>query len=149
MSDNDSSRYIKPDISLLNEEHVKRYRETGGKIGHIWNGATALLLTTIGNKSGQPRTTPLIYAQDGSDYIVVASKGGAPNHPAWYLNVSMNPEVEIQVKDRVMKATATTVEGRERERLWKLATDVWPNYDQYAERTKRRIPVVKITPRGD
>ncbi len=142
----DSSRYIQTDISLLNEEHVKRYRETGGEVGHIWNGATALLLTTVGNKSGQLRTTPLIYAQDGDDYVIIASKGGAPSHPAWYLNISKTPEVEIQVLDKVMQATATTVEGAERERLWKVATDVWPNYDQYAERTDRLIPVVKLTP---
>ncbi len=142
----DSSRYIQTDISLLNEEHVKRYRETNGEVGHIWNGATALLLTTIGNKSGEPRTTPLIYAQDGDDYVIVASKGGAPSHPAWYLNISKTPEVEIQVLDKVMKATAVTVEGAEREHLWQVATDVWPNYDQYAERTERLIPVVKLTP---
>lgn len=144
MSDNNP--YVQPDLGLLNEEHVKRYRETGGEVGHIWNGATALLLTTIGNKSGRPRTTPLIYARDGENYVVIASKGGAPSHPAWYLNVSKTPEVEIQVKDRIMKATASTVEGEERERLWKVATAVWPNYEQYAERTDRLIPVVRLTP---
>ncbi|TGD71275.1 nitroreductase family deazaflavin-dependent oxidoreductase [Mangrovimicrobium sediminis] len=142
----DDSRYIKTDISLLNQEHVARYRETNGEVGHIWNGATALLLTSIGNKSGEPRTTPLIYASDGDDYIVVASMGGAPRHPAWYLNVERNPQVEIQVLDKVMPATATTVEGPERERLWQVVTAQWPNYDQYQERTERRIPVVKLTP---
>jgi len=142
----DSNRYVQTDLSLLNQEHVKRYRETNGEVGHIWNGATALLLTTVGNKSGQPRTTPLIYAKDGDDYVVVASKGGAPSHPAWYLNISKTPEVEIQVLDKVMKARATTVEGAERERLWKVATGVWPNFDQYAQRTDRLIPVVKLVP---
>ncbi|MFV8817938.1 nitroreductase family deazaflavin-dependent oxidoreductase [Haliea sp. E17] len=142
----DASRYVQTDISLLNQEHVKRYRETNGEVGHLWNGATALLLTTIGNKSGEPRTTPLIYAQEGDDYVIIASKGGAPTHPAWYLNISKTPEVEIQVLDKVMKATAVTVEGAERDHLWKVATEVWPNYDQYAERTERLIPVVKLTP---
>jgi deazaflavin-dependent oxidoreductase (nitroreductase family) len=146
VSDDKTSRYVQADLSLLNEEHVKRYRETGGEVGHIWNGATALLLTTVGNKSGQSRTTPLIYARDGNDYIVVASKGGAPSHPAWYLNICKTPEVEIQVKDRVMKAYATTVEGAERDRLWRAATEVWPNYEQYAQRTERLIPVVKLKP---
>ncbi len=145
----DTSRYRQPDLSLLNQEHVRRYRETDGEVGHIWSGATALLLTTVGNKSGEPRTTPLIYARDGNDFIVIASKGGAPKHPAWYLNICKTPEVEIQVKEKVMKATATTVEGPERERLWQLAVDVWPNYEQYAERTERRIPVVRLTPLGD
>lgn len=148
MSDEKSKRYIQPDYSLLNHEHVKRYRETGGEVGHIWNGATALLLTMTGRKSGEVRTTPLIYAADGDDYIIIASKGGAPTHPAWYLNVSKTPEVEIQVKDKVMKATATTVHGAERERLWQVATSVWPNFDQYAERTEREIPVVKLMPRS-
>ncbi len=145
---NNDDRYIKTDISLLNEEHVKRYRETGGEVGHIWNGVTALLLTTTGRKSGQKRTTPLIYARDGDDFIVVASKGGAPSHPAWYLNIAQTPEVEIQVMDQVLKADSETVEGPERERLWKVVTDLWPNYDQYAERTDRKIPVVKLTPRA-
>ncbi len=148
MSDEEkASRYITPDYSLLGDEHVKRYRETNGEVGHIWNGATALLLTTIGNKSGKPRTLPLIYARDGDNYLVVASKGGSPTHPAWYLNVSDNPEVEIQVKDQVMQATARTAKvGEERDRLWKILTDIWPNYDQYAERTERLIPVVILEP---
>jgi deazaflavin-dependent oxidoreductase (nitroreductase family) len=146
MSDEKSKRYIQPDYSLLNQEHVQRYRETAGEVGHIWNGATALLLTMTGRKSGKSLTTPLIYAFDGDDYIVIASKGGAPTHPAWYLNVSQTPEVEIQVKDKVMKATASTVHGAERERLWEVANCVWPNFDQYAERTDREIPVVKLTP---
>ncbi len=144
----DSDRYVKTDTSLLGDEHVKRYRETNGEVGHIWNGATALLLTAIGNKSGEPRTTPLIYGQDDRDYFVVASKGGAPQHPAWYLNVSKNPDVEIQVKDRVMKATASTVEDGDRDRVWKIMTDVWPNYDLYAERTDRKIPIVRLTPKA-
>ena len=142
------SRYIQPDLSLLNAEHVRRYRETGGDVGHIWNGATTLLLTTTGRKTGQQHTTPLIYAKSGDDYVIVASKGGAPQHPAWYLNLSKTPTVEIQVRDKVMPATATTVEGSERERLWRAATEIWPNYDQYAERTDRRIPVVKLTPKA-
>lgn len=148
MSEEQSARYVQPDLSLLNQEHVQRYRESNGAIGHIWNGATALLLTTTGRKSGEMRTTPLIYAADGNDYIVIASKGGAPTHPAWYLNISKTPDVEIQVRDKVMQATASTVEGEERERLWSVATQVWPNFDQYAERTGRLIPVVRLTPRG-
>lgn len=148
MSDDTKKRYIQPDYSLLNADHTQRYRETGGEVGHIWNGATALLLTTIGRRSGEPRTTPLIYASDGDDYIIVASMGGAPKHPVWYLNLEKTPEVEIQVKDKVMKATATTAQGAERERLWKVVNEVWPNYDQYAERTDRKIPVVKLTPHG-
>jgi deazaflavin-dependent oxidoreductase (nitroreductase family) len=78
-------------------EHARRYIETGGADGHIWNGATTLLLTTKGRRSGEERTTPLIYGKDGDRYVVVASKGGAPENPDWYRNLSVNPAVEVQV----------------------------------------------------
>lgn len=147
MSDKvDESRFIQPDYSLLGDEHVKRYRETNGEVGHIWNGATALLLTTTGNKTGKSRTLPLIYGRDGSDYLVVASKGGAPQHPAWYLNLMHNPDAEIQVKEKKLKVHARTANSQERGRLWKIMTDVWPNYDQYTQRTDRLIPVVILSP---
>ncbi len=142
-------KYIQPDLSLLGAEHVKRYRETNGEVGHIWNGATALLLTTIGRKSGEARTQPLIYGTHQGKYIVVASKGGAPSHPAWYLNLCETPQVEIQVKEQVMKATARTADDAERETLWQVMTAVWPNYEQYAERTERKIPVVVLEPQGN
>src|SRR5262249_39840819 len=90
--------------SLFGEEHVRRYRETGGKVGHLWReGATVLLLTTTGRTSGERRTTPLIYAQDGDRYVIIASKGGAPDHPGWYKNLAKTPEVELQVKDEVFR----------------------------------------------
>lgn len=142
----DESRFIKPDYSLLGDEHVRQYRETNGEIGYIWNGATVLLLTSIGNKTGQRRTTPLIYARDGEDYLVVASKGGMPSHPAWYLNLIKDPDAEIQVKERRFKVRARTGDSSERSRHWKIVTDVWPNYDQYVQRTDRFIPVVVLTP---
>lgn len=142
-------KYIQPDLSLLGAEHVKRYRETNGEVGHIWNGATALLLTTIGRKSGEARTQPLIYGTHQGKYIVVASKGGAPSHPAWYLNLCETPQVEIQVKEQVMKATARTADDAERGTLWQVMTAVWPNYEQYAERTERKIPVVVLEPQGN
>jgi len=148
MSTEQGSRYIQPDYSLLGEEHVKAYRETNGETGYIWNGAPVLLLTTIGKKSGQPRTIPLIYAREGDKYILIASKGGAPEHPVWYRNLVKTPAVEIQVKEKIMKGRARTAEGAEREQLWQVATQVWPNYDQYKERTDRLIPVVVIEPVG-
>jgi proline iminopeptidase len=131
--------------SLFGDEHVRRYRETGGAVGHIWReGSTILLLTTTGWKSGEKRTSPLIYAKDGDDYIIVASKGGAPDHPAWYQNLDKNPEVELQVKDEVFRARARTVQGEQRERLWRKANEVWPYYNDYAKRTAREIPVVLL-----
>jgi deazaflavin-dependent oxidoreductase (nitroreductase family) len=131
--------------SLFGDEHVRRYRETGGAVGHIWReGSTILLLTTTGRKTGEKRTAPLIYAQDGPRYVIIASKGGAPEHPGWYENLEKTPEVELQVKDEVFQARARTAKGEERERLWRLANQVWPHYDEYVKRTTREIPVVVL-----
>jgi deazaflavin-dependent oxidoreductase (nitroreductase family) len=138
------SDYVKPDLSLVGPEHVRRYRETDGEVGHDWNGASCLILTTRGRRSGEPRPQALIYGRDGDRYVVVASKGGAPTHPAWYANLVAEPRVEVQVRADRFQAIARSAEGAERERLWKLMTRVWPNYDQYATRTERRIPVVVL-----
>jgi proline iminopeptidase len=131
--------------SLFGDEHVRRYRESGGQVGHIWReGSTILLLTTTGRTSGEARTAPLIYAEDGDRYVIVASKGGAPDHPGWYKNLAKNPEVELQVKDEVFRARARTATGEERERLWRKANAIWPHYDEYAKKTPREIPVVVL-----
>jgi proline iminopeptidase len=131
--------------NLFGDEHVRRYRETNGEVGHIWRkGSTILLLTTKGRKSGERRTVPLIYAEDGDRYVIVASKGGAPEDPGWYQNIEKNREVEVQVKDAVFLARARDAEGEERERLWRKANEVWPDYDQYAKKTSREIPVVVL-----
>jgi proline iminopeptidase len=131
--------------TLFGDEHVRRYRETDGAVGHIWReGSTILLLTTRGRKTGEKRTTPLIYAEDGDRYVIVASKGGAPDHPGWYKNLAQNPEVELQIKGEIFAAHARTAEGEERERLWRKANEVWPHYDEYATRTPRQIPVVVL-----
>jgi proline iminopeptidase len=131
--------------NLFGDEHVRRYRETGGAVGHIWrNGTTILLLSTTGRKTGEKRTAPLIYVQDGDRYVVIASKGGAPEHPGWYENLEKTPEVELQVKDEVFRARARTVTGDERARLWRKMNEVWPPYDDYAKKTDREIPVVVL-----
>jgi deazaflavin-dependent oxidoreductase (nitroreductase family) len=132
------------DRSLFGEEHVRRYRETGGEVGHIWNGVPALLLTTTGRRSGEERTTPLIYGQDGDAYVVVASKGGHPHDPAWYLNLSADPAVEVQVGPERFAARARTADAEERRRLWPLMTSIWPAYDDYQAKTEREIPVVVL-----
>jgi proline iminopeptidase len=135
--------------TLFGDEHVRRYRETGGKVGHVWrNGSTILLLTTTGRATGQRRTVPLIYAQDGPRYVIVASKGGAPDHPGWYKNLEKSPEVELQVQDDVFQARARTAHGEERARLWPKATAVWPAYDDYVKKTTREIPVVVLERAG-
>jgi len=131
--------------NLFGDEHVRRYRETGGEVGHEWReGSTILLLTTTGRKSGEPRTTPLIYAEDGDRYVIVASKGGAPEHPGWYENLAKTPEVELQVRDEVFQAHARVAEGEERDRLWRKANEVWSHYDEYQTKTDREIPVVVL-----
>jgi len=132
--------------SLTGDEHVRRYRETGGEVGHDWRrGSKVLLLTTKGRRTGEPRTVPLIYEDTGDGaYVIVASKGGAPEHPGWYRNLVADRDVEVQVRDDVFAATARTAEGEERERLWRLATRQWPDYDAYQQRTEREIPVVVL-----
>jgi deazaflavin-dependent oxidoreductase (nitroreductase family) len=131
--------------SLYGEQHVKRYRETGGEVGHRWKrGSKILLLTTKGRKSGEPRTAPLIYEEDGDRHVIVASKGGAPKNPGWYRNLEKEPNVELQVLDEVFPAVARTAEGEERERLWRLVNQQWPDYDGYQTRTDREIPVVVL-----
>jgi deazaflavin-dependent oxidoreductase (nitroreductase family) len=131
--------------NLFGEEHVRRYRETNGEVGHVWReGSTILLLTTKGRTTGEPRTTPLIYAQDGDRYVIVASKGGAPEHPGWYRNIEHDPDVELQVLGDVFPARARTAEGEERERLWRAANEVWRHYDEYQTKTDREIPVVVL-----
>jgi deazaflavin-dependent oxidoreductase (nitroreductase family) len=132
------------DDRLFGDEHVRVYRETGGERGYHWRGTTILLLTTTGRKSGETRTTPLIHRVDGDRWIVVASKGGAPEHPGWFLNLSENPDVEIQVRDEVIAARASVVGDEEHDRIWSLMTEVWPDYDSYQEKTDRRIPLVAL-----
>ena len=131
--------------TLFGDEHVRRYRETDGEVGHIWRrGSKVLLLTTRGRRTGEPTTTPLIYENADGAYVVIASKGGAPKHPGWYRNLAKNPTVEVQVLGDRFPARARTAEGEERERLWRLAAQQWPDYDTYQQRTDREIPVVVL-----
>jgi deazaflavin-dependent oxidoreductase (nitroreductase family) len=139
-----SAAYVPPDLALFGDEHIRQYVATDGEIGHLWNGATCLILTTRGHRSGIARSCPLIYGTDADVYVVVASKGGAPTHPGWYLNLQADPRVDVQVKAERFVAMARTAEGAERDRLWRLMTGVWPNYDEYTRRTDRRIPVVVL-----
>lgn len=127
-------------------KHTRRYIESGGEDGHEWNGATTLVLTTLGRKSRKLRHNALIYVEDGGRYYLVASFGGHPQHPAWYLNLVDEPDVRIQVKDRVMDAEARTLEGDRREAILAKATEMWPDYAEYQTKTDRLFPVVEITP---
>jgi deazaflavin-dependent oxidoreductase (nitroreductase family) len=129
---------------MFGEAHIARYRETDGEVGYEWNGVPTLLLTTTGRKSHEPRTVALIFGRDGDRCIVIASMGGAPRHPLWYRNLEADPEVEVQIKGEHFRARARTAEGEERDRYWALMAEQWPNYDAYAARTTRVIPVVVL-----
>jgi deazaflavin-dependent oxidoreductase (nitroreductase family) len=124
------------------KEHIDRYIASDGESGHIWRGVTTLLLTVTGRKSGEQHRTALIYGQDGDNYIVVASKGGAQKHPEWYRNLVANPEVEVQVLGDLFKAHARTATDAERPALWEMMAKIWPAYLDYQKKTDRLIPVV-------
>jgi deazaflavin-dependent oxidoreductase (nitroreductase family) len=128
--------------TLFGGEHVEKYVETNGDEGHDWNGTQTLILTTRGRRSGQPRSNALIYGRDGDDYLVVASMGGAPRHPKWYLNLVDNPEVEVQVKADRFRAKARPATPEEKRRLWPIMVEHWPSYDDYQRKTQRDIPLV-------
>jgi deazaflavin-dependent oxidoreductase (nitroreductase family) len=129
---------------LFGREHIDRYIETDGAEGHEWEGTTALLLTTTGRKSGRRHTVPLIYQENDGDYLVVASKGGADEPPEWYLNLSADPQVEVQVLADRFTARARTASPEEKPALWQAMTAVWPGYDDYQKKTTREIPVVVL-----
>ena len=135
-------------------EHVKLYR-TDPEKAHMWDSTVAggtgplptLLLTTTGRNSGKPRALPLIYGEAGDSYVVIASKGGMPNHPIWYLNLGANPDCDLMVGPKPVSARARTADGEERERLWKKMAEIYPPYDEYQQRAAARvIPVVVLDP---
>ncbi len=140
------SNYTAPDLALVGESHIKAYRDTDGEVGYLWNGVPTLLLTTKGRRTGEPRTSALIFARDGDDYLVVASMGGAPRHPQWYLNLTADPQAEIQVRAERIPVVTRTASAEEKPRLWRIVTALWPNYDVYQSRTEREIPVVVLSP---
>jgi deazaflavin-dependent oxidoreductase (nitroreductase family) len=136
-----------PDYSLFGDEHVRQYEATNGQTGHEWNGTNVLILRTTGRKTGKQRKTPLIYGRDGKDYLIVASKGGAPEDPKWYLNLQDTPDIEIQVKGDVLPVRARTASAQEKARLWPTMAKEWPDYDKYQKSTPRDIPLVILSPR--
>jgi deazaflavin-dependent oxidoreductase (nitroreductase family) len=129
---------------LYGQEHVERYEATDGEQGHDWQGTQTLILTTRGRRSGEPRKTPLIYGELGDDLLVVASKGGSPEPPAWYRNLQADPDVDVQVWGERFKARARDATPEEKPELWKIMTQEWPAYDEYQTRTDRAIPVVVL-----
>jgi len=130
-------------------EHTRKYVESGGEEGYMWRGFPTVVLTTTGRKSGDLRRNALIYGKDGDDFILIASYGGRPTHPLWYLNLVADPSVTIQERADVISGVAETVpEGEERDRLWAQMVSIFPPYAEYQAKTERRIPVVRVTPAG-
>lgn len=134
-------------LLVVSRIHVALFRLTRGRVGGtIGKNLPVLLLTTIGRKSGKRRTTPLLYVEDGGRYVIVASVGGAPKHPAWYLNLRAEPNATIEVGGRTLAVRGETAGPEERVRLWQALTRMYPTYDAYQSRTTRIIPVVALTP---
>lgn len=125
-------------------DHMNRYLETDGEDGHIWRGVPTLLLTTLGRSSGEQRMLPLIYGKDGDDHIIIASKGGHADHPAWFLNLEASNRVSVQVAADKFSATAEVVEGADRARIWDMMAEIFPPYNDYQQKTDRLIPVVRL-----
>jgi deazaflavin-dependent oxidoreductase (nitroreductase family) len=134
------------------KDHLARYIATDGEDGYLWDASLGggkgmiptLLLTTVGRKSGKSLTMPLIFGRSGDEYVIVASKGGAPAHPAWYLNLQANPKVHVQVKADKFIAEARTANAAERAALWPKMVDIYAPYARYQTKTEREIPVVVL-----
>lgn len=146
---------LAPNLPQWMLDHTKRYLSSGGKDGHMYDvevpnvgklTVPSLLLATKGRKSGEKFLFPLFYGKTGKSYFIVASKGGAPEHPGWYKNILANPDVEVQVGTDHLKAKARTASGEERAKLWKDALVFWPPYADYEKKTDREIPVVVLDP---
>ncbi len=132
----------------MSAAHVFLYRATRGTFGGMTMGVPTLLLTTVGRKTGKARTAPLMYGRDGDNLVLIASKGGAPEHPLWYTNMKANPDVEVQVGGNVRKVRYRDATPEERPRLWRMMAEQYPSYDDYQKKTTREIPVVVLEPRA-
>jgi F420H(2)-dependent quinone reductase len=133
-------------LKLGSGVHSGVYRATGGKLFGRMGKSPILLLNTVGRKSGKKRTSPLLYVMDGEDFVIIASKGGAPTHPAWYLNLKANPEASVEVGDREVRVRAEDADSEEKGRLWQKMVEMYPTYDDYQSKTKREIPLLILRP---
>lgn len=133
-----------PEINDFNRRIIEEFRANGGETFGPFKGRNLLLLTTTGAKSGEQRTTPLVYSRDGDRLVIIASMGGAPKHPAWFHNITANPEVTLEVGTEKFSARASVAEGAERDRLYAQQAAEMPAFNEYQEKTTRRIPVVVL-----
>ncbi len=132
----------------FNQQIISEFRANKGVVGGPFEGAPMLLLTATGAKSGEQRTTPLVYLPDGDRYLIFASKGGAPTNPAWYHNLVAHPEATVEVGTEKFQATATELRGEERDRLYSKQAELRPAFGEYQQKTSRTIPVIALTRRA-
>jgi deazaflavin-dependent oxidoreductase (nitroreductase family) len=130
--------------NALTRAHASVYRRSGGRVGRTFRGAPVLLLDHVGRKSGKRRTNPLLFLADGDDLVIVASNGGAPRHPSWWLNLREHPDTTVQVYGEKRHVRARVAGPAERERLWPRLVEMYPDYAAYQRHTKREIPVVLL-----
>jgi len=141
-NDNDITKTT--DINAFNRSIIDEFRANGGKVGGMFAQAPLLLLTHTGVKSGLPRTSPLVYSLDGDRIVIIASKGGSPAHPHWFLNIEANADVTVELPGESFAARAVITESDERTRLFRAQADMMPNFDEYQSKTDREIPVVVL-----
>jgi deazaflavin-dependent oxidoreductase (nitroreductase family) len=132
-------------IRAIGGFHAWLWKLTGGSVGAGFGRAPCMLLTTKGRKTGRPRTTPVLYLEDTGGFVAVASFGGNDAHPAWYLNLQSCPEAEVVVKGERRKVVARTLSREEKAIVWPRVVKMYPNFNAYQQRTKREIPLVKLT----
>ena len=145
-TEKDLSRPARLALKLGSGAHAGVYRATGGKLFGRMGESPILLLNTVGRKTGKKRTSPLLYVMDGEDFVIIASKGGAPNHPAWYLNLKANPEATVEIGDREVQVEAEEADPEKKARLWQKMVEMYPAYNAYQERTEREIPLLVLRP---
>jgi deazaflavin-dependent oxidoreductase (nitroreductase family) len=136
------------DMNDFNAGVIEEFRAGGGKAGGMFEGKPLLLLHNVGAKSGTEFVTPLVYLPEGVDYVIFASKGGAPNNPGWYHNLKAGPDVSIEVGTEKLDVTATEATGEERDRLYGIQKEQQPQFAEYEQNTDRTIPVIVLSPRS-
>lgn len=135
------------EFNAFNRTVIDEFRQRDGVVSGPFEGAPMILVNHVGAKSGKAYTSPLVYTRDGDRYVVIASKGGAPEDPQWFHNLVANPDVTVEVGSDTIPVRARVAEGEERDRLFRAQADLMPNFDEYAANTTRQIPVVVLEPR--
>jgi deazaflavin-dependent oxidoreductase (nitroreductase family) len=136
------------EMSDFNRKVIEEFRANEGKVGGPFEGAPVLLLTSTGAKSGEQRTTPVVYQPDGERMVIFASKAGAPENPAWFHNLHANPTATVEVGNDTVEVDAVVTDGEERERLFNRQKQLMPQFADYEQKTTRQIPVVALQPKG-